>query len=199
MRSYLTLRLEEETPEPPATPEASTTPPLRPPRRKPEPLPPLEEVRRVLEEKSGASYSSLRKALPVSRWTLNKLHAELEMPLPPSTKVRLHVPRERLEQMIALKMPCTHMARELGISGRGLMSVLARHGLKPFDPFAEKRELGAQGLRRCCDCHQIKSLELDFSFMKRDILGRNYRCKLCATASSLRSHAQKRAARRSPP
>jgi hypothetical protein len=206
MKSFLTIRLEEETTEAveiPATPSSPTPSPLsmaRPPRKprtKPAPLPPLDEVRRILLENHGAKYDAICQVLPVSRWRLKKLYADLGIPAPttPYTHPRIQVSKERLEEMIARKMTRPEMAKVLGISTRGLINTLGRYGLKPYDPFEENRNLSQKGLRRCSDCRRVKSLELDFSLMTGGNLGKNSRCKPCASASSLKSYFKKRAGR----
>jgi hypothetical protein len=198
MKSFLTIRLEEEvaetpplpTPEPPSVARRP-----RKPRTKPVPLPPLDEVRRILLEHHGAKYDTIRQVLPVSRWRLKKMYADLGMPVPPQTRgpARMDIPKEHLEQMIAMKMTRTEMARSLGITGRAVIGALAHYGLKPYDRFEENRDLSQKGLRRCCDCRQVKSLELDFSLLTGGHLGKNSRCKPCASASSLKSYFKKHA------
>ncbi len=209
MKSFLTIRLEEEPteaveipaapPSPKLKPTATTTP--RPPRKprqkptKPEVLPPPEEVRRVLLENKGVKYDALREALPVSRYALKKLYAEMQMPAPRtnSNRPRIHVPKERLEEMIAKKMSRYEMEKVLGISNRGVINLLARYGLRPFDPYEENRNLGQQGLRRCSVCQQVKSLETDFYLSKKGILKKAHRCKPCANRVAVDSARKTRA------
>lgn len=52
-----------------------------------------------------------------------------------------------------------------------------------------EHELAAQGLRKCCRCHQVKSLQTEFGVNRRDPMGRQSRCRECQReASQQRRH-----------
>ena len=51
-----------------------------------------------------------------------------------------------------------------------------------------EQELVAQGLRRCCRCHEVKLLEKDFGVNRRDPMGRQSRCRDCQREVTQREH-----------
>lgn len=89
------------------------------------------------------------------------------------------IPREKIESLIQAGFSFLHIQTTLRTSNPRLHRLLREYGLTVTGIVEECREREARGLRRCCQCKQIKSLETEFGKCRSGRLGKNFRCHEC--------------------
>jgi len=103
----------------------------------------------------------------------------------------VRITKTELERLIASGRSRSQIERELGISNQAIKRLLRDYGLTMATKPERSRQLAEQGLRRCCQCKQIKPLETGFYNHRANWLGKNSRCKDCQRAQRLRYPQQR--------
>ncbi|MEY2411299.1 MAG: hypothetical protein QOF48_3969 [Verrucomicrobiota bacterium] len=150
---------------------------------------PIVELRR-----GGASFAAIARSMGISVYLVKRALAEAGCPPSlglPVAAYRLDIPKERVEPLLRDGKSRYQIAKILGISGRSLLTLLARYNLKPAPSINLNRMLAEGGKRRCCECREVKNLATEFYTQSSAGGRKGYRCKNCSK-NWLRRSAQKR-------
>jgi hypothetical protein len=132
--------------------------------------------------KAGAPFAEIGRTVGISVYLVKRALVELGVQETPSRAApyKLNILKERVEELLAQGKTRNQMGSILGISGRSVLTLLARYGLKPAAQEHVNVILAKQGQRRCCECRSIKSLVVDFYNQTGSPRGKGYRCKTCS-------------------
>ena len=136
----------------------------------------------ILELRNGGTpFAEISRTVGISIYLVKRALVEMGVQdSPPHAAYKLDIPRERVEELIAQGKTRYQIEGILGISGRSVLTLLARYGLRMNPSQHINLLLAREGRRRCCECGQIKALATEFYNQKGSTAGKGYRCKICS-------------------
>jgi len=137
---------------------------------------------RILELRTaGMPFAEISRSVGISVYLIKRALVEMGVQeTSRRTAYKLDIPRERVEELLAQGKTRYQLEGILGISGRSVLTLLARYGLKVSPAQHINLVLARDGQRRCCECGQIKLLATEFYNQKGSSEGKGYRCKMCS-------------------
>jgi hypothetical protein len=150
------------------------------------------------------SFSKISQTVGISVYLVKRALVEMGMQEEASRagSYKLTIPKERVEELLAQGKTRYQMENILGISGRSVLTLLARYGLRAGPSHHINTVLAREGQRRCCQCGEIKPLATDFYNQVNAAEGKGYRCKACSKKwlklAQQRARLRKRAAATQP-
>jgi hypothetical protein len=136
----------------------------------------------ILElRKAGTPFTEISRTVGISVYLIKRALVEMGVQeTSRRTAYKLDIPRERVEELLAQGKTRYQLESILGISGRSVLTLLARYGLKASPAQHINLVLAREGQRRCCECGQVKCLATEFYNQKGSSEGKGYRCKACS-------------------